>query len=135
VVLGTLVIQGLTVRPLLGLLKFKTDTSVEEEVSRGRVAIMDAAIRSLDGDESKAALVVRKQYSAARAVAENPEAPQAATTFDQMRLRAIESQRSELDRLRRSGAIGDEAYHRLQEEIDWAELDAAPAGTFQPLMT
>jgi monovalent cation/hydrogen antiporter len=135
VVLGTLVIQGLTVRPLLNLLDFKTDMSVEQEVSRGRVAIMDAAITSLDGDESKAALVVRKQYSAARAVAENTEAPQAATAFDHMRLRAIESQRVELDRLRRSGAIGDEAYHRLQEEIDWAELDAAPAGTFQPLMT
>jgi Na+/H+ antiporter len=135
VVLGTLVIQGLTVRPLLGLLKFKADNSVEEEVSRARVAIMDAAIKSLDGDVSKAAVLVRKQYAAARAVAENPEAPQAATHFDELRLRAIESQRSELERLRREGAIGDEAYHRLQEEIDWAELDAAPVGRFQPLMT
>jgi len=79
--------------------------------------------------------VVRKQYAAAREVAENPEAPQGATDFDELRLRAIESQRDELDRLRRSGAISDEAYHRLQEEIDWAELDAAPVGRFQPLMT
>ena len=135
VVLGTLVIQGLTVRPLLGLLKFRADTSVEEEVSRGRVAIMDAAIKSLDGDVSKAAVLVRKQYAAARAVAENTEAPQAATDFDELRLRAIDSQRGELERLRREGAIGDEAYHRLQEEIDWAELDAAPAGRFQSLLT
>jgi CPA1 family monovalent cation:H+ antiporter len=37
--------------------------------------------------------------------------------------------------LRAEGAIGDEAYHRLEEEIDWAELDAAPPGRFQPLMT
>jgi CPA1 family monovalent cation:H+ antiporter len=135
VVLGTLVIQGLTLRPLLALLRFKEDNSVEAEVSRGRVAVMDAAIRSLEGDQSKAAAIVRKQYSAARSVAENPRAPQAATDFDDLRLRAIESQRDELDRLRRAGAIGDEAYHRLQEEIDWAELDAAPAGRFQPLMT
>jgi NhaP-type Na+/H+ or K+/H+ antiporter len=135
VVLGTLVIQGLTVRPLLDLLKFQADNSVEEEVSRASVAIMDAAMKSLDGDESKAALVVRKQYAASRAVAENSEAPQAATEFDELRLRAIESQRYELDRLRRTGAIGDEAYHRLQEEIDWAELDASPVGRFQPLMT
>jgi monovalent cation/hydrogen antiporter len=92
-------------------------------------------MKSLDGDESKAALVVRKQYAASRAVAENSEAPQAATEFDELRLRAIESQRYELDRLRRTGAIGDEAYHRLQEEIDWAELDASPVGRFQPLMT
>ena len=25
--------------------------------------------------------------------------------------------------------------YRLEEEVDWAELDAAPAGSFQPLMT
>jgi CPA1 family monovalent cation:H+ antiporter len=37
--------------------------------------------------------------------------------------------------LRGEGTIGDEAYHRLEEEIDWAELDAAPAGRFQPLTT
>ena len=52
-----------------------------------------------------------------------------------MRLRAIERQRQELEHLRNEGIIGDEAYHRLEEEIDWAELDAAPAGRFQPLMT
>jgi hypothetical protein len=33
------------------------------------------------------------------------------------------------------GRISDEAYYRLEEEIDWAEFDAAPAGRFQPLMT
>jgi len=134
-VLGTLVLQGLTLRPLLALLNFQTDTSVEEEVSRGRIAIMDAAMKSLDGDASKAAAIVRKQYAAARDVAANSEAPQAATDFDKLRLRAIESQRKKLERLRAEGVIGDEAYHRLQEEIDWAELDAAPVGTFQPLMT
>ncbi|HXW19943.1 MAG TPA: sodium:proton antiporter, partial [Roseiarcus sp.] len=52
-----------------------------------------------------------------------------------LRLRAIERQRKKLNKLRADGAIGDEAYHRLQEEIDWAELDAAPVGRFQPLMT
>ena len=43
--------------------------------------------------------------------------------------------RSSTSARRSSGesAIGDEAYHRLEEEIDWAELDAAPAGRFQPL--
>jgi monovalent cation/hydrogen antiporter len=135
VVLGTLLIQGLTLRPLIVRLGFVADTSVEEEVSRARVAVMEAALKSLEGESSVAAAVVRKQYAAARAVAENAEAPQAATDFDELRLRAIDSQRDELDRLRRSGAIGDEAYHRLQEEIDWAELDAAPVGRFQPLLT
>ena len=135
VVLGTLVLQGLTLKPLIGLLKFDADRSVEHEVSRARVTVMQAALESLDGEISGAAVAVREQYVAARVVAENPAAPQAATDYDELRLRAIKRQRQALDRLRGEGAIGDEAYHRLQEEIDWAELDAAPAGRFQPLAT
>lgn len=135
VVLGTLVLQGLTLKPLIRLLRFETDRSVEREVSLARTAVMQAALDSLDGETSSAAAAVRGQYAAARAVAEDPANPQAATDYDELRLRAIESQRRTLDRLRAKGTIGDEAYHRLQEEIDWSELDASPAGRFQPLMT
>jgi monovalent cation/hydrogen antiporter len=134
-VLGTLVLQGLTLKPLLRLLRLEPDQSVEQEVSRARVAIMQAALDSLAGDSSPAAATVREQYAAARAVAGNPASPQAATDYDELRLRAIKSQREALERLRRSGAIGDEAYHRMEEEIDWAELEAAPAGRFRPLTT
>jgi CPA1 family monovalent cation:H+ antiporter len=68
-------------------------------------------------------------------VAADPETPQAATDYDELRLRAIKRQREKLDKLRDEGTIGDEAYHRIEEEIDWAELDASPAGRFQPLTT
>jgi Na+/H+ antiporter len=135
VVFGTLVLQGMTLKPLLRLLRLEPDQSLEQEVSRARVAIMQAALDSLDGDTSPAAAAVREQYAAARAVAENPANPQAASEHDELRLRAIEHQRQALDRLRDDGTIGDEAYHRLEEEIDWAELDASPAGRFQPLTT
>jgi hypothetical protein len=47
----------------------------------------------------------------------------------------IIAQRAALLRLRNQGEIGDDAFRRIQEELDWAELDAAPAGTFQPLAT
>ena len=135
VVLGTLVLQGMTLKPLLRLLGLASDRSVDEEVSRARVAVMQASLDSLDGETSRAAAAVREQYAAARAIAENPDDPQAATHYDELRLRAIKRQRQALHRLRAEGKIGDEAYHRLEEEIDWAELDAAPAGRFQPLMT
>jgi monovalent cation/hydrogen antiporter len=132
---GTLVLQGMTLKPLLRLLNLAPDRSLEQEVSRARVAVMQAALDSLDGDMSPAAAAVREQYAAARTVAENADNPPAATDYDELRLRAIQSQRQALDRLRAEGRIGDETYHRLEEEIDWAELDAAPAGRFQPLMT
>jgi CPA1 family monovalent cation:H+ antiporter len=135
VVLGTLVLQGMTLKPLLRLLRFAPDHSIEEEVSRARVAVMQAALDSLAGDASPAAAAVREQYAAARSVAQNTDHPQQATEYDELRLRAIAHQRKALERLRSDGTIGDEAYHRLEEELDWAELDAAPAGRFQPLTT
>ena len=121
VVLGTLVIQGLTLRPLLGLLRLQDDGAVERDISRARIAVMQAALDCLTGETSSAAAAVREQYAAARAVAENPADPQAATAYDELRLRAITGQRRALDRLRaegnRRGGISS-----LQEEIDWAEL-------------
>src|SRR5437899_1869965 len=70
VVLGTLVLQGLTLKPLLRLLHFEPDNSIEEEVSHARVAVMQAALDSLGGDASPVAAAVRDQYAAARTVAE-----------------------------------------------------------------
>jgi len=135
VVLGTLVIQGLTLGPLLRWLQLKDDGSLEREISQARVAVMQAALDSLEGESSPEAAALREQYSAARKVAEDECEPQAATEYDRLRLRAIASQRQALHRLRAQGRIGDEAFHRIEEELDWAELDAAPAGTFQPLLT
>jgi hypothetical protein len=97
-VLGTLVIQGLTLRPLLRLLRLQDDGA-----------------------------------AAARKVAEDHYEPQAATKYDELRLRAIAAQREALYHLRAQGEIGDEAFRRIQEELDWSELDAAPAGSFQSL--
>src|SRR5438034_8079743 len=69
----------------------------------------------------------------ARKVAEDHREPQAATKYDELRLRAIGAQREALHRLRAQGKIGGEAFRRIQEELDWSELDAAPAGSFQSL--
>jgi len=96
---------------------------------------MQAALNVLSGKTSNAAAAVREQYTAQRTIAENPENAQAATEYDRLRLYAINSQRDALEELRRNGTIGDEAYHRLEEEIDWTELAASPAGRFQPLTT
>ncbi|MER9440490.1 cation:proton antiporter [Mesorhizobium sp. M0340] len=135
VVLGTLVLQGVSLKPLLSVLNLKPDQTVDREVAQARVAIMQAALDVLSSKTSSAAGAVREQYAAQRAIAENPEDAQAATEYDRLRLYAIKSQRDALERLRIDGTIGDEAYHRLEEEIDWSELAASPPGRFQPLTT
>ena len=135
VVLGTLVLQGMTLKPLLRWINFAPDRTVDNEVAQARVAVMQAALDVLSRKTSAAAAVVREQYEAQRLIAENPDDAQAATEYDRLRLYAINRQRDTLEELRGNGTIGDEAYHRLEEEIDWSELAASPAGSFQPLTT
>src|SRR5262249_30608748 len=89
----------------------------EEESLAAGLPVMQAALDSLAGESSPAAVAVREQYDAARTVAQNIDHPQQATAYDELRLRAIKHQRKALERLRSEGAIGDEAYHRLEEEI------------------
>src|SRR5215470_7925512 len=93
VVLGTLVIQGFTLRPLLDRLGFDADGGVGREISRGRLGIMQAALDTLADERSPAAAAVRAGYLAAHEVAADPDEPQAATEHDRLRLRAITAQR------------------------------------------
>ncbi|MFC5069723.1 cation:proton antiporter [Flaviflagellibacter deserti] len=124
VVIGTLVIQGLTVDFLIRKLGLAgDDTSVD--VSRGRVLMLDAALRALDGKAGPSAEAVRHEYQAKRKIAQDPDDPQGVTEQDQLRLRAIAAQRKVLLDIRQKGEISDEAFYRLEEELDWAELDAS----------
>ena len=127
VVLGTLVIQGFTIGPLIRALKIEPDASLDKEVSLGRTAMMDAALSALEAEESREADAVRDEYRAARVLAQDERQPQAKTAHDRLRAVAIRAQRQALEALRHSGQIEDDAYHQLEEEMDWAELNAIPA--------
>jgi len=126
VVLGSLIIQGLTVGPLIRLLKLEPDNSLEAEVSRARAKMVEAGIASLRDRPGEAADAVRAEYEAMRAVAQDRTHPQADTEHDRLRIDAICAQRELLAALRRGGDISDDAFHRLEEELDWAELHASP---------
>ena len=72
---------------------------------------------------------MRAEYLAARAVAADASRPQGRTMYDELRLEAIARERIELHRWRRTECIDDDAYHRLEEELDRAELDATTRDT------
>lgn len=127
VVLGTLVIQGFTIGPLIRALRIAPDASLEEEISLARTAMMDAALSALEAENGTEAEAVRDEYRAARVLASDTAEPQAKTAHDRLRATAIRAQRQALDGLRASGRIEDDTYHRLEEEMDWAELNAIPA--------
>ena len=124
VVLGTLILQGFTIRPLIALLRIAPDDSLDEDVGQTRNAMLDAALEELAQVSGEAAAALRAEYGAARAG--NAGRAQPDTEYDNMRRRAIAAERRLLADWRRRGRIQDDAYHLLEDELDRAELHVAP---------
>ena len=129
VVLTTLVLQGLTLRPLLHFLSLEEDRTVEREVGIARAETARAALRILDqSSPSSAADVLRGEYRARLQAEESPgaggAAPQGDGALGALQRKAVEAQRDELTALRARQVIGDDAFHVVEEEIDLMELTA-----------
>ena len=127
VVLGSLVIQGLTLRPLILALRLKDENPVAAEVARARATAYRAALEEIDGDPSEEAEFLRLEYRALLLRAEgSPDGGVSSGELpaDPLRRRAIGAARQSILTLRRSEEIGDDAFHQLEEEFDRAELSA-----------
>ena len=127
VVLGSLVIQGLTLRPLILALKLKQDNRVAVEVARARAITYRAALDEIEGDPSEEAEILRLEYRAMLMRAESDPhggVPTSELPADPLRRRAIGAARRSLLKLRSSEEIGDDAFHQIEEELDHAELSA-----------
>jgi monovalent cation/hydrogen antiporter len=126
VVLGTLVIQGLTLKPLIAVLRLSDDNPVDGEMSHARTVAYRAALDEISSDPSEEAEMLRLEYSAVllRAESDPGSTVSGELPADPMRRRAISAARRSLLALRDTGVIGDDAFHRLEEEFDWAELSA-----------
>jgi NhaP-type Na+/H+ or K+/H+ antiporter len=130
VVLGTLVVQGFTIRPLIALLRIPPDRSLDEEVNNARTAMLDAALAELARHSGETADAVRSEYGAARAAGADPS--RAATEYDNLRMLAVTAERRVLIEWRQKGRLYDDAYHLLEGDLDLAELHAAAAGATSP---
>jgi CPA1 family monovalent cation:H+ antiporter len=124
VVLGTLVLQGLTLRPLLHALALPDDDLVGREVGKARERALQAAFQSLDGDASPEAETVRRDCTPLLGQASLGEP--AATPENELRRRAMAAARKAVSEMRATDEIGDAAFHRVEEELDWAEMSRTP---------
>lgn len=140
VVLGTLVVQGMTLRPLMNWLRLEDDGAVEREVRLGRVETLRAALSAIGSvPASEAVEVHRRRYELMLARVETAsseeneddaenEAESGAIARDSRALdghalrAATSAERHRLLSLRASGTIGDHAFQRIEEELDWEEL-------------
>ena len=124
VVVGTLLVQGLTLGPLLTYLALPDDRPVERELALARKAALEAAMATIEGEHSSVADAVRREYQDMLEQAHGDETLD--TAHNELRRGAVAAARTVALDLRRRGTIGDDAFHRLEEELDWLELSAAP---------
>ncbi len=134
VVLGTLVAQGLTLKPIMAWLGLEHDDSVEREVRLARVEALRAGAAALvdAAGETDSTDLLRRKYRVRLERAESrlagtgsagrPE--NGARAYATAARAAMAAERRRLSELRADGTIGDDAFHRIEEELDRAELGA-----------
>ena len=124
VVLGTLTIQGLTLGPLLRSLQLQDGDPVGRESSEARDRVLQAALATLDGNASSAAEGIRRELSArlSRGTEWGTDGDDEAATDGALRRRALEASRRVVLAMRADRDIGDDAFHRIEEELDWLEM-------------
>jgi monovalent cation/hydrogen antiporter len=124
VVLGTLVVQGLTLRTLVMMLGLEEDSPVDNEVRAARVEIFKAALENMNDRNDDAAEIVRRDYAAVLrqidgSIGRSEREHQAEVSL-RMAARAVA--RDRLNALRGAGVIGEAAFQVLEAELDLLEL-------------
>jgi CPA1 family monovalent cation:H+ antiporter len=124
VVLGTLVIQGLTLKPLLRALNLQDDDPVGREVNAARDRALRAGLDSFARDPSPVAEAVRQEFMAhLGSDTADPDAGDAShTAHSDIHRRAIQAARQAVLAMRDHDEIGDDAFHQMEEELDWLEM-------------
>lgn len=140
VTLGTLVIQGLTLRPLIAFLRLSDDGAVEREVQLARVSVLQAALEvvSMPNGQELVEVLQRRydvQYRQALQAFQATGQRDSSTNVNGRQIgepplagadtirAAVAAERRSLYALRADGTIGDAAFQRVEQELDWREMD------------
>ena len=129
VIAVTLVLQGLTLAPLIRFLKVGADWSGQEEHQHAKLALTKAAVAAIDEVAAKESI---SQELADRIRAEFAEKitlsipgslvmERGADPAKRLRRAAIEAERRELIRIWRDNRISDDVLHHLEEDLDYQE--------------
>jgi Na+/H+ antiporter len=129
VITVTLVLQGLTVAPLIRRLKVGHDWSTHQEHRDASNALAGAAIAAIDefaaNGEVPADLAARIRAEFGEKVMpglqDGPGHNHGAELAKRVRLAAIRAERQALIRIWRENLIGDEVMHQLEENLDYQE--------------
>jgi monovalent cation/hydrogen antiporter len=129
VIAVTLVVQGLTLAPLIRRLHVGEDWSHQEEHRQARLALSRAAALAIDDaarrDDIAGNVSARIHAEFAEKIAEStadgPTPGVEAAQAQRLRRAAIEAERRELIRIWRDNQISDDVLHQLEENLDYQE--------------
>src|SRR3989454_189573 len=130
VILATLVLQGLSLTPLIRALRLEEDRGLEREEMQAREHAATAALARLDGMAGEDWLMPdhaerlrvhygrRLQRYARSGTVDEECTVEAAEAFRRLRHETLTAERLALIGLRNDGTISDEVLHRLEHELD-----------------
>ena len=122
VVVGTLVVQGMTLRPLILALRLSDDGTVDREVRGAQDALALVALEILEVDGSDTARALQDEFLTTEVADADAPVATPREARNQLRARIVSAQRAMLVRLRDTGEIGDDAFHRVEEHLDRVEI-------------
>ncbi len=123
VVVGTLIVQGLTLRPLIKAMGLKDDGSVEHEIRQVKEKLGRVALEILDDDGSEAARMMREEFTTPAPNDDGTIPESQRTVRNRLRARVVAAQRDALVRMRNSAEIGDDAFRQVEEKLDRFEVN------------
>jgi CPA1 family monovalent cation:H+ antiporter len=130
VILSTLVIQGLTLSPLIRALRLEEDATLELEEAQARETAARAALERLDQvaaapwarreqvERMRALYAQRLAHSSPLLQSGDRSAAQAQAGYRRLRHATLDAERQAVVALRDQGIISDEVLHRIEQELD-----------------
>src|SRR5436190_18553333 len=124
VVVGTLLIQGLTLKPLLRALDLHDDDPVGRELSAARERALRAGLAMFEHDRSPVADTIREEFTTRLVPARRGRVGARHSAHAAIHHAALQAARQAVLAMRANDEIGDDAFHLMEEELDQLEMAA-----------
>jgi len=122
VVLGTLLIQGLTLKPLLRALGLHDDDPVGRERSAACERALRAGLATFEHDRSPVADAIREEFTMRLVPWQRERSDAGPAAHAEIHRAALQAARQAVLAMRANDEIGDDAFHLMEEELDWLEM-------------
>ena len=133
VIFGTLILQGLTLKPLVGWLRIVDDHATDKEERLARLRANEAALGRVEdmgsSGQARPETVerLRSEYADRIRQLSKDTSPEGSVRrlyskdFEQLARQALETERDTVIALRNEESINDDVLHRIEHDIDLAE--------------